>query len=267
MFFITNKYVKKSIFLFRMYHRLFLGNKTLQLNQVNSTNSFLKDYLSANSKEVEGLVVVAQNQISGRGQKGTVWESENGLNLTFSIFIKPNINVQHQFLISKIVSIGLVCFLEDLGLVDLKIKWPNDIYCKNKKIAGILIENTLKGAKVNHSIIGIGLNVNQTHFQAENNPTSIALETGDNQNNLEDLLDRLLFFIEKSYTELKMGKEAQINTSYLNKLYWLNEFRSFRKGDQLIEGTILGIDSIGKLKIEINSEVETFGLKEIAFFK
>ncbi len=250
-----------------MYQRLFLGHKTLQLNQVNSTNSYLKEYLSSNANEVEGLVVFTPHQFSGRGQKGTVWESEKGMNLTFSILLKPNLVVHHQFLISKIVSIGLVSFLEDLGLIDLKIKWPNDIYCKDKKIAGILIENTLKEAKVNNSIVGIGLNVNQTIFQSENNPTSIALETGVKQNNLEDLLHRLLFFIEKSYTDLKMGKEAQINTNYLNNLYWINEFRSFRKGDQLIEGTILGIDSIGKLKIEINKEVETFGLKEIVFFK
>ena len=251
----------------RMYDRLFIGNKTLQLNQVNSTNSYLKEYLALNSKEVEGLVVSAQDQFAGRGQKGTAWESEGGKNFTFSIFIKPNVLVQHQFLISKIVSIGLVCFLEDLGLVDLKIKWPNDIYCKDKKIAGILIENTLKGNKVYSSIIGIGLNVNQTTFQAENNPTSIALELGTNQDDLEGLLHRLLFFIEKSYFLLKLGKETRINSSYLKKMYWMNELRSFRKGDQLIEGTILGVDAIGKLKVQINENIELFGLKEIVFFK
>ncbi len=250
-----------------MYQRLFIGNKTIKLKEVNSTNSYLKELISVNDKESEGLVVVSENQISGRGQKGNVWESENGKNLTFSIFLKPNVPVQNQFLISKVVSLGIISFLEDLGLNNLKIKWPNDIYCNGKKIAGILIENTLKGSKVNHSIVGIGLNVNQIIFQSENNPTSVCQELGIEQKDLESLLNQLLFFIEKEYTNLRLSKELDINMNYLNNLYWINEFRSFRKGNELVEGTIVGVDSIGKLQIKINEEIESFGLKEIVFFK
>ena len=249
-----------------MYQRLFIGNKTIKLKEVNSTNSYLKELLIGNDKEMEGLVVVAESQLSGRGQKGSIWESENGKNLTFSIFLKPNTLVQNQFLISKVVSLGIISFLEDLGLENLKIKWPNDIYCNEKKIAGILIENSLKGKKVNSSVVGIGLNVNQFKFHSENNPTSITKELGGVQN-LEDLLDQLLFFIERSYTDLKLGKESKINKKYLEKLYWINEFRGFRKDNELIEGEIVGVDEIGKLQIMINDSVEAFGLKEITFFK
>ena len=250
-----------------MYQRLFIGNKTLKLKEVNSTNSYLKELILANDKEVEGLVVVAENQFLGRGQKGSVWESENGKNFTFSIYLKPNSLVQNQFMISKAVSLGIVAFLEDLGLENLKIKWPNDIYCNDKKISGILIENSLKGDKVNNSVVGIGLNVNQINFISENIPTSIAKELGKNQANLDDLLNQLLFFIEKDYMDLKLGKESVINLKYLEKLYWINELRSFRKGNELIDGTIVGVDQIGKLQIKINKEIEAFDLKEIAFFK
>ena len=146
----------------QMYNRLFIGNNIISLEEVDSTNRYLKDYLLKDNNTIEGLVVVATNQHSGRGQKGNTWQSEQGKNLTFSIFIKPNIQVQAQFLISKAISLGIVDFLNDVGLSELKIKWPNDIFCKDKKIARILIENTLKGNNVSNSIIGIGLNVNQT---------------------------------------------------------------------------------------------------------
>ena len=93
-----------------MYQKLFIGNKQISLKEVDSTNSYLKQLLVANNKEIEGLVVVAKNQIFGRGQKGSLWESENGKNLTFSIYLKPNIQIQHQFLISKANSlINMLC--------------------------------------------------------------------------------------------------------------------------------------------------------------
>ncbi|MGB0887533.1 MAG: biotin--[acetyl-CoA-carboxylase] ligase [Vicingaceae bacterium] len=250
-----------------MYNRLFLGNKLVRLKEVDSTNSYLKNLLSLSSNEVEGLVVVAENQVAGRGQQGSVWESEAGKNLTFSIFLKPNVLIQNQFLISKVISLGIIEFLTDLGLGMLKIKWPNDIYCGNKKIGGILIENTIKSNKISSAIVGIGLNVNQSKFNSENLPTSIALELNNNKLNLEDLLSRLLFFIEKNYTNLKLGKEGVINSNYLDNLYWINEFRSFRKGKELLEGTIVGVDKIGKIQLKIEGEIETFGLKEIVFFK
>ena len=131
-----------------MYQRLFIGNKLINLKEVDSTNSYLKQFLSDNNKEIEGLVVVTENQISGRGQKGNSWESEKQKNLTFSIYLKPNIVVHHQFLISKAISLGIIHFLGYLGLNNLKIKWPNDIYCENKKIAGILIENNIRENKI-----------------------------------------------------------------------------------------------------------------------
>ncbi|PCI94764.1 MAG: biotin--[acetyl-CoA-carboxylase] ligase [Flavobacteriales bacterium] len=249
-----------------MYQRLFIGNKLINLKEVDSTNSYLKQFLSDNNKEIEGLVVATENQISGRGQKGNSWESEKQKNLTFSIYLKPNIVVHHQFLISKAISLGIVHFLGNLGLNNLKIKWPNDIYCENKKIAGILIENNIRENKIYSSIVGIGLNVNQTTFNSDNNPTSIGNQI-KKEHNLEELLNQLLFFIEKQYIVLKSGNEDKINTSYLDNFYWLNETRSFKINNKLTEGIITGVDIIGKLQVEINKDVETFDLKEIEFLR
>lgn len=248
-----------------MYQRLFIGNKIVKLKEIDSTNLYIKKLISDNDREVEGLVVIAENQYAGRGQKGNIWESEKGMNLTFSIFFKPNILIHNQFLMSKVISLGIVDFLDNLGLGQLKIKWPNDIYCGGSKISGILIENSIKENKIYHVIVGIGLNVNQTNFSLKNSPTSIAKELGTHLLNLEELFDQLLFFIEKRYLLLKAGKDNLIDEDYLRYLYWLNESRRFRINGESARGIIVGIDNIGKLRVKINNEIRAFDLKEIEF--
>lgn len=170
-----------------MYKRLFIGEKQVNLTEVNSTNAFMKQLVQNSDNKTEGLVVNTINQTSGRGQQGNRWESEKGKNLTFSVYLRPNTLIQNQFIISKVVSLGIIDFLLDMGLTNAEIKWPNDIYCGKHKIAGILIENTVKGNKVCSSVVGIGLNVNQINFNSGNNPTSVTKELGVEQN-----LDALL---------------------------------------------------------------------------
>lgn len=247
-----------------MYQRLFIGNKIVKLKEIDSTNSHIKKLIS-DDREVEGLVVITENQIAGRGQKGNVWESEKGKNLTFSIFFKPNMLVHNQFLMSKVISLGIADFLDNLGLGQVKIKWPNDIYCGESKISGILIENSIKENKIYHVIVGIGLNVKQTNFDLKNSPTSIARELGADLLNLNELLNQLLFFIEKRYLLLKAGKENIIDKDYLSRLYWFNEPRNFKINEESVRAIIVGIDNIGKLQVKINNEIRAFDLKEIEF--
>jgi len=249
-----------------MYERLFIGNKLLRFDEVDSTNAILQKLLVDNKKEVEGTVVVADNQYSGKGQRGSSWESEKGNNLTFSIFLKPNIEVKNQFLISKIVSLGVIDFLENNKLKDVKIKWPNDIYHKDKKLSGILIENSISGSKIYNSIIGIGLNVNQRKFSPELAiATSLINILGGDKLQLEEKLNELLYFIEKRYLLLKNGNLDSINNDYLNLLYGFNQLRSFQVNDTKVEGVITGTNSLGKLQVKINDKVEEFDLKEIKF--
>ncbi len=247
-----------------MYNRLFIGEKRINLVEVDSTNAFMKELVSVTDNEVEGLVVTTECQIKGRGQQGNVWESEQRKNLTFSIYLKPNVLVQNQFVLSKVVSLGLVDFLIENGLKNVKIKWPNDIYVGSRKIAGILIENSLKNNKVDSSIVGIGLNVNQLKFSSDNFPTSLINILGEEQN-LEKLLNQLLFFIEKRYIFLKQKREESIKSDYLNYLFGLEENLSFEIDNEKVSGIIKGVSSNGKLQVELGSELKEFDLKEIKF--
>jgi len=247
-----------------MYNRLFIGVKRINLVEADSTNAFMKELVSVSDSEIEGLVIVAENQLKGKGQQGNTWESEPRRNLTLSIFLKPNTLIQNQFLISKVVSLGIVDFLMDKGLKNVKIKWPNDIYVGSRKIAGILIENLLKGNKVNSSIVGIGLNVNQSKFKSDNSPTSLINIIGEEQN-LEESLNHLLFFIEKNYILLKQQKEVGVNNAYLKYLYGLEEDLPFELDGKKVQGKIKGVSALGKLQVLINNELKEFNLKEIKF--
>ena len=136
----------------------------IKLDATGSTNDYLRSILSAKTLE-DYTVVIAENQFAGRGQRGNSWVSEPGKNLTFS-FLKRNLtlNPQNHFILNMGVSLALHDALSAIGVPGLTIKWPNDIMSGNSKICGILIENLISGAQIRHSIIGIGLNVNQTNF-------------------------------------------------------------------------------------------------------
>lgn len=251
-----------------MNEKLILGNKVINLKEVDSTNNYLQRLILESENEIEGLVVNAENQKSGKGQRGNAWESKKGKNLTFSLFLKPKLFIQNQFLLSKVISLGILDYLKNLGLTKVKIKWPNDIYCGDRKISGILIENSVRNNSVYNSIIGIGLNVNQIDFdQKLGNPTSICKELQSEQLLLEDVLSQLLFFIEKRYLALRANKIELINEDYLQGLYWFNEKRSFKIHDKIIDGTINGVESSGKIQVRVGEILEEFDLKEIIFYK
>ncbi len=249
-----------------MYQRLFIGNKIIRLDEVDSTNNFLQKLISNKKDEIEGLVVVTKNQLAGKGLGKNRWISEKDKNLTFSILLKPNLLIQNQFLISKVISLSVVGFLKEFGLKNVKIKWPNDIYVGDKKIAGILIENSIRNSSIYNSVVGIGLNVNQINFDSGiKNPTSIIKETRKELLSLDKTLDQLLFFIEKKYLQFKSGKIEFIHQEYLNNLYWYNEMRNFKTKNDSFKGVIIGTNSIGKLKIKVLNNVQEFDLKEISF--
>ena len=249
-----------------MYQRLFIGNKIIKLDEVNSTNNFMQQLVLKQQNEIEGLVVTTKNQTSGKGLGGNVWQSEKEKNLTFSVLLKPNSFIQNQFQISKVISLGVLDFLNDLGLEKVKIKWPNDIYIADKKIAGILIENSVRSNKIYQSIVGIGLNVNQTNFTSyKNSPTSILNEMGKAYLPLNETLNQLLFFIEKRYLLFKADKIELINKDYIKNLYWLNEHRNFKTNKIGFQGTIIGVNSIGKVQLQVGNSIKEFDLKEIEF--
>ena len=246
-----------------MNQRLIIGNKQIRLPSVGSTNTYLKELIVSKINEPEGTVVVTDNQVNGVGQRGNNWESESGKNLTFSVLLKPNLNIDYQFNVSKFVSIAIIKFLNNFN-IEAKIKWPNDIYIDNEKIGGILIENTIRDGKVVNSIVGIGLNINQTIFNKNLlNPTSLKLKTTETYL-LEKILQQVLDFVDGYYLKFKTDS-SQISSQYLKHLYRFSEPSNFEINGKVTVATIVGVDNFGRLELNVNDNLEVFDLKEIKF--
>jgi BirA family biotin operon repressor/biotin-[acetyl-CoA-carboxylase] ligase len=248
---------------------IFLGKYCIRLEKIHSTNSYLAD-LCAEKSLPEGTVVIADEQEQGRGQRGTHWESEAGKNLTLSILLKPLfLKPEEQFNLSRMVSLAVSDFVFSLAphpsSLVLKIKWPNDIYVGNRKIAGILIENSVSGNSISHSVVGIGINVNQEKFSVElPNPTSLKLETRK-EFNLEDCLEKLCSCMEKRYLQLR-NHSKEIDSDYLKNLYRFEEWAGYNYKGEKLKGKITGVTKIGKLVLEKeNREMIECDFKEVGF--
>ncbi|APD07464.1 biotin--[acetyl-CoA-carboxylase] ligase [Flavobacteriaceae bacterium UJ101] len=229
----------------------------IYLDKIDSTNSFLLD---KNTSFNEWTIVSAKEQSAGRGYTGNPWKSETDINLTFSILIKPNCAIQHIFYINKIVANAVHQSIH--SIVHSKIKWPNDLIIHHKKACGILIENIL-GQRVNSTVIGIGLNVNQMHFDNLPKATSLKNETGIHFN-LDELRYSIILAIQKGY-QLFLDKEFESIESYFHEhLYKKEEISVFKIQNQLKNGIIKNTTSDGKLIVDIEGEgLQTFQLKEI----
>jgi BirA family biotin operon repressor/biotin-[acetyl-CoA-carboxylase] ligase len=237
----------------------------IQLNSTGSTNSYAKELIAGNKVSGE-LVVNAKSQLQGRGLGTNIWESDPGSNLTFSIVMKPkNIKAGEQFYISQAVSLGITDFLSH-NKIDARIKWPNDILIGKKKIAGILIENSIMGSALQHSIIGIGLNVNQENF---NHLADIAISmkniTGQ-QYSLDFALHQLLNCITDRVGELKSGQYEKLKESYLLNLYQYKKWGMYACGEREFRGMIKDVLPVGELLVSDESGKDhAFLFKEIEF--
>lgn len=218
-------------------------------------------------------VYAARFQTAGRGQRGNRWESAAGDNLTFSILMQPDgleipqIGAGRQFMISEIASLTVASYLDSIG-ISPKIKWPNDIYVGNRKICGMLIENTLDGDRIAASVIGIGMNLNQTEFPPSLvNPTSVMKLKGQKMNPVAALEDICAVF-RKWLGELQKGKDSFIEDAYLSRLYNIDrlcEYRDLTTGE-LFHGTIKGISKGGMLRMEMpDMTIKEFSFKEISY--
>ena len=246
---------------------LFMGQNQIFVPQCHSTNSVAVE-LMRNKDLAEGTIVITNHQTAGRGQRGNAWEADPGENLTLSLLLKPSFMLaKDQFYLTMVVSLAAKEFLTTRLSATVKIKWPNDILVNDKKICGILIENTLSGDKIQHSIVGIGLNVNQIAFTIAS-PTSMKLVAGRDF----DLAEELNLFLEKLevyYLQLRSGKLDSIKQHYLNQLYWRGEVHQFlRSADgEIFSGVITYVEENGRLTILQDNKEVSFDLKEITFVK
>ena len=238
-----------------------IGHKIVYLDSVDSTNNYVANLVKS-SKIDHGTAIMADVQTAGKGQRGAVWQAEAGENILLSVFLKPDkLSVSQQVLLTFFAANSIREVLRKIG-ISATIKWPNDIYVGNKKIAGILIENSISNNHIVHLILGIGLNVNQLNFEGVN-ATSIQLETNEYfQRN--ELLFMLFYQLNKNW-ELITQQSPKLKAEYLVNMFRIHELSGFKIGEIEIEGTIIGVDENGLLIVEVKGEKKTFNLKEISF--
>lgn len=255
----------------RMPNTIFIGKVYKYFEELNSTNDYALEMLAKN-KPAEGTIIRAATQSAGRGQFGSRWESSAGQNLLMSAILYPRwLEVSQQFELSIAVALALydtVAALSSQYANSVHIKWPNDLYLNAQKVAGILIQNNLQGAVLRASVVGIGLNVNQTQFsETAPNATSLALCFGKTFD-LEALTAALCENLERCYLALKAGNQISLRMEYERRLFRRGEITRFETPDQgSFVGTILGVAEDGRLKIEAENGTLLFNLKEVFFAK
>lgn len=235
----------------------------IQLSTVDSTNNYAANLLKT-TNVVNGTTILTKRQDFGRGQRGSSWQSTSELNLLASVIVFPNLKSNYVFYLNIAVSLAVEKTLTDLG-IQSKVKWPNDIYVGHKKIAGILIENQLQGKRVQRSVIGLGLNVNQLKFPMDINGTSIALETGNTFEVLE-VYEQFFGYLDFYIDHLMNSNFDLLLKRYYSLLYQYNELCSYEDENGFFDGRIQGIDADGKLLVRtLLGEKRAYDLKEIRY--
>lgn len=222
--------------------------KIIKLDAIDSTNSYLKKLLTKESLD-DLTVVISKHQTKGKGRNGNIWANDASLNLAFSIYKRFNrLNINNKFILNLISSIAVFHLLNENKLNKLTIKWPNDIMSENKKISGILIENSVKGNFINHSVIGVGINVNQRKFKNLPNATSMFIETG-REFSLDSLASRLGEIFSKNFLQYEKNEGALLKY-YNNQLFLKNTDSNFiTKDGKRFSGKITRINKNGELVI------------------
>jgi len=240
----------------------------IRVKTTDSTNRLLKE-LTAEAGLEEGTVVVAETQTAGRGQKGTSWEAETGQNITCSLLLYPTfLPLKQHFLLSKAVALGVKETLDFLfpHLLSFSIKWANDIYYEDRKIAGILIENELMDNRITQCIVGIGLNVNQEVFASDApNPVSLKQLTGESTH-LDYVLEEMIRRIMCRYQKLKDRQYEEISAVYHDVLYRKNGFFCYEDKNGVFDAQIQSVSDDGFLHlITKEGEERRYAFKEVSF--
>lgn len=237
-----------------------IGQKIIHLDTVDSTNNYTAN-LQKEGKIQHGTVILADEQSAGRGQRGASWTSSAGENLLLSIYLAPdNLSVVDQSALTHFISLSLIDFLRKIGISG-KIKWPNDIYVNDQKIAGILIENSIRSSRISETIIGVGLNVNQTVFEGVN-ATSIKIQS-DQHYPLNDVLFSWIQEMNILWAELSKGNLEMLKSRYKQELYLLNQPAIYSDISGEFEGIVRDVDDNGYLILEKDTVRKKYDLKEI----
>jgi BirA family biotin operon repressor/biotin-[acetyl-CoA-carboxylase] ligase len=244
--------------------------KRHRLQTVHSTNSFLRE-LNGGDASFDMELATTEFQTAGRGQKGNSWESEKSKNLLFSILLHPvYVQPSKQFCISEAIALAVVKSLKEIVAEesvakDFTVKWPNDIYWKNKKIAGILIENELFGSTIRDFIVGVGININQQIFLSDApNPVSLYNILGVNTN-VEEVLDAIIKQFVANVSMIENGQTALLHKEYMDSLFRRKGFYPYRDFSSEFMATIKDVREDGRLILTDSDDKERiYEFKEVA---
>jgi len=245
-----------------------IGENIIHFDLLPSTNAYAAELLSK-SRPSEGTVITTNNQFSGKGQLNNVWESAPNKNINFSTILYPSfLNVADQFTFSKAMSIAVLRTIESYTSETVFIKWPNDIYINTDKVGGILIQNQIQGKYISTSIVGIGINVNQEVFTSgAANPVSLFNILGK-YIDIVEIRNVLCENLTLQYHALRLGAHRQLNNIYQNFLYQKGQLCRYEiNGGVEVQGSIIGVNDHGLLKVLISGQVHEFGLKEIKYLQ
>jgi len=244
-----------------------LGNQIIKLSVVDSTNNYTAK-LVKETKISFGTVIMADFQTRGKGQRSSIWKSQKGLNLLISIYFDSSfLNSENIFFLSKAIALAIRECVEKIIGIKVSIKWPNDILINGSKIACVLIENQWKNEKLSSSIIGIGLNVNQVDFSAQENVISLKILTSKVYN-LNSILKSLCSSLDTQLTRLVNFDFFEIDHHYHSFLSNHNQWCNYEKDKINFKGKLVKVDSFGKMVLELgNGDKKSFEIKEVSLLK
>lgn len=243
-----------------------MKTKIIRLEEIDSTNRYLKDYREEGDEEM--IVAVADYQAAGKGQGTHTWESEKGKNLLFSIKVYPHwIPVRRQFVLSMAGALAVKDAL-DSYVENITLKWPNDVYWNDKKISGTLIENTIDSKGIKSCVFGIGLNVNQLVFHSDApNPVSLAQILG-HEVDRDEVLKKILDGFEKYYELLRRADYMDVSGIYHLSLYRRKGFHPYRDADGEFEGALVEVEDDGHLILhDRQGRIRSYSFGEISIVR
>lgn len=247
------------------------NDRVLLLDEVASTNSYLMQ-MATDNRELPALFsVIANSQTAGRGQRGNSWETTPGLNLTFSFLLRSGgLKATEQYAVSELAAYGLLKtiarYLPEDQKRKLKIKWPNDIYYEDRKIAGILIEHSITGEYIDYSVVGIGLNLNETDFPPHlPNPVSLSQITGESYD-VQAVHARLMKRYGFMNEEFLLGNYAEVHREYMLRLYRRKGFHPFTDATGRFMAQIQDVLPSGQIVLmREDGTTSIYAFKEVIF--
>ncbi|HMP30709.1 MAG TPA: biotin--[acetyl-CoA-carboxylase] ligase [Saprospiraceae bacterium] len=242
------------------------GKVHLHFETITSTND-IASYLLSKTAPIDGTAISADFQSAGRGQFGRTWEGHMSQNVAVSIIYQPNfINILDQFYLNKAIALAVFSTVSTfVSSADVKIKWPNDIYVNDAKIAGILIQNTLQGNKIKYAIIGIGINVFQKDWTHLSSKATAISNYNDSLASTEQVLQCLFYHLDIQYIKLMQKAFSTISEQYNALLFKKDEFITFTIENNTQSGVIQSVDNLGRLQIKTDLGTQFFEHGTIKF--